>query len=223
MTYFVSDIHGEYELFCSLLEKINFSDDDTLYICGDILEKGNSSLKVLELISKKKNIKCVLGNHDRNFLNFYHRIMEKSPTDFDIVLSCLREFFFDEEGTLTWDMVDYLDALPYYIETEDFICVHAGVPISKDGYLEKLDTVETEFLIFDRRFKDSDVIHKSEKCVFYGHTVAENGKITAYKRQNCVGADITDFYKIHLDTGAWQNGILGCICLENLECVYVKK
>ena len=54
MTYFVSDIHGEYELFCSLLEKINFSDDDTLYICGDILEKGNSSLKVLELISKKE-------------------------------------------------------------------------------------------------------------------------------------------------------------------------
>ena len=53
--------------------------------------------------------------------------------------------------------------------------------------------------------------------------MAENGKITAYKRENCAGNSIKDFYKIHLDTGAWQNGILGCFCLESLKCVYVKK
>ena len=36
MTYFVSDIHGEYELFCALLKKIHFSESDTMYVCGDI-------------------------------------------------------------------------------------------------------------------------------------------------------------------------------------------
>ena len=223
MTYFVSDLHGEYELFCSLLEKINFSENDVMYVCGDILEKGDSSLKLLKLISSMKNIKCVMGNHDRNFIKFYHAIMEKSPTDFDVVLSCLREFFFDEEGELSWDMVDYLEALPYYIETDDFICVHAGVMLDENKSIVPLNTVSEEHLIFDRRFKDEDVIHNSKKCVFYGHTVAQNGKITAYKRENATTNSIKDFYKIHLDTGAWQNGILGCFCLENCECIYVKK
>ena len=223
MTYFVSDIHGEYELFCTLLEKIHFSESDTMYVCGDILEKGDGSLKLLKLISSMKNIRCVMGNHDRNFIKFYHTIMEKSPTDFDVVLNCLREFFFEDKEMLTWDMVDYLDALPYYIEADDFICVHAGVELDENKCLKKLDTVSEEFFIFDRRFKDEDVIHNSEKCVFYGHTVSQNGKITAYKRENTTTNSIKDFYKIHLDTGAWQNGILGCFCLENLKCVYVKK
>ena len=223
MTYFVSDIHGEYELFCALLEKIHFNESDTMYVCGDILEKGDGSLKLLKLISSMKNIRCVMGNHDRNFIKFYHTIMERSPSDFDVVLNCLREFFFEDKELLTWDMVDYLDALPYYIEADDFICVHAGAMFDENKRLKKLDTVSEEFFIFDRRFKDEDVIHNSEKCVFYGHTVSQNGKITAYKRENATTNSIKDFYKIHLDTGAWQNGILGCFCLEGLECIYVKK
>lgn len=223
MTYFVSDLHGEYELFVALLKKINFGEYDVMYVCGDILEKGDGSLKLLALISSMENVHCVLGNHDRNFIKYYHNIMEKSPTDFDIVLCSLREFFFGESGTLTWDMVDYLENLPYYIETKDFICVHAGIPLDENKNLIPLNQVEEEYFLYDRRFKDSDVIHNSEKCVFYGHTVAENGKITSYKRKNAIGNNIKDFYKIHLDTGAWQNGVLGCFCLENCECIYVKK
>ena len=30
MTYFVSDVHGQYELFIKLLEKIGFSDKDEI-------------------------------------------------------------------------------------------------------------------------------------------------------------------------------------------------
>ena len=223
MTYFVSDLHGEYELFCKLLKKINFTDNDIMYICGDIIEKGDNSLKLLDMISKMKNVHCVLGNHDENFLKYYRTIMEKSPTDFDIVLKSLREFFFDEDGFLTWDMVDYLEFLPLYIETEDFICVHAGLPIDENGYLKNLDNVTKEEFLFDRRFKDSNIIHKSQKCVFYGHTVSDNGEIIAYKRPNAKGESIKDFHKIHLDTGAWQNGVLGCFCLEKCESVYVNK
>ena len=33
MTYAISDIHGCYEEYIKLLEKIGFSEDDTLYIC----------------------------------------------------------------------------------------------------------------------------------------------------------------------------------------------
>ena len=38
--YVISDIHGEYELFMKMLEKIKFQNTDTLYILGDILDRG---------------------------------------------------------------------------------------------------------------------------------------------------------------------------------------
>ncbi|MBP3401914.1 MAG: metallophosphoesterase [Clostridia bacterium] len=39
MKYVMADIHGEYELFVRMLEKISFSKNDELYICGDIIER----------------------------------------------------------------------------------------------------------------------------------------------------------------------------------------
>ena len=33
--YVLSDLHGHYNIFIKMLEKINFSDDDVLYILGD--------------------------------------------------------------------------------------------------------------------------------------------------------------------------------------------
>ena len=50
MTYFISDIHGEYELFCRLLDKIKFSDNDVLIVLGDMIDKGNESIRVLKKI-----------------------------------------------------------------------------------------------------------------------------------------------------------------------------
>lgn len=38
-TYFVSDIHGEYDLFMRLLDEIKFSSDDEMIICGDAIDK----------------------------------------------------------------------------------------------------------------------------------------------------------------------------------------
>ena len=38
MRYVVSDIHGNYELLVKLLKKINFSEDDTLFVLGDVID-----------------------------------------------------------------------------------------------------------------------------------------------------------------------------------------
>ena len=47
MTYIMSDLHGEYRLFVALMKKIHFSTKDRLYICGDVIEKGPQSVKLL--------------------------------------------------------------------------------------------------------------------------------------------------------------------------------
>lgn len=39
-TYVMSDIHGCYEEYRKMLDKIRFSKEDILYILGDILDRG---------------------------------------------------------------------------------------------------------------------------------------------------------------------------------------
>lgn len=41
MTYAMSDLHGRYDLYIKMLEKINFSEGDTLYILGDFVDRGD--------------------------------------------------------------------------------------------------------------------------------------------------------------------------------------
>lgn len=40
MVYCLSDIHGEFERFRRMLELIQFSGDDTLYVLGDVDRKS---------------------------------------------------------------------------------------------------------------------------------------------------------------------------------------
>ena len=39
-TYVISDIHGMYNKFVELLNKIKLKDTDTLYILGDVLDRA---------------------------------------------------------------------------------------------------------------------------------------------------------------------------------------
>lgn len=64
MTYVMSDIHGEFEQFISLLEKINFSEKDTLYVLGDVVDRGPNPVKVLRYMMTKPNIVPIMGNHE---------------------------------------------------------------------------------------------------------------------------------------------------------------
>lgn len=228
MRYCVSDIHGEYEMFRELLRRISFAEKDEMYICGDIIDKGEKSIELAKLISSYDNIHCIIGNHEFAFLKYYHSILQTSPDDFDEVLRKLQNYFPQDGHLLDWDLVDWFDGLPSYIEEDEFICVHAGIPTDSDQQLVPLDEVSVEQLVHDRRFKDPCVIHKSPKCVFFGHTqtdcICGENKILGYRRNNGVPAkSITDFYKIHLDTGSWSNGVLGCFCLDTLKAVYIKK
>ena len=46
MIYAMSDLHGCYDKYTKMLEKINFSDNDTLYILGDIVDRGPDGIKI---------------------------------------------------------------------------------------------------------------------------------------------------------------------------------
>ena len=64
MTYVMSDIHGCYEKYRDMLETIEFAADDTLYVLGDVLDRGPDGFKILLDMSARPNVVGLLGNHE---------------------------------------------------------------------------------------------------------------------------------------------------------------
>lgn len=227
MTYVISDIHGEYDLFLQLLDKIKFSADDTLYVCGDIIEKGNHSIKLAQFISAMPNAHCISGNHEYAFLKNYWGLMQNSPSNFDEILKKLQNYFPDDGDLLDWELVDWFESLPYYIEEKDFICVHAGVPLDKERRILPLNQATPEQLVYDRSFKEPSILPKDGKCVFFGHMPTINlgleSKIKTYLREGTRGDNISDYYKVHLDLGTWISDVLGCFCIETCQKIHVQR
>ena len=68
--YVVSDIHGEADRFYAMLEKIRFSADDTLYILGDVIDRGPDGIPLLREIMASTNMVMLLGNHEYMMLDY---------------------------------------------------------------------------------------------------------------------------------------------------------
>ena len=149
----------------------------------------------------------------------------RQTEDYDRVLGKLRAYFSD--GTLLdWETVDRFDLLPFYVETDTFIGVHAGVPF-RDGMLLPPEDARPERLVYDRFFKEPNVLPQGEKCVLYGHTpvryLTGKDEILFYPRNGAVkgSQNIADYCKIHLDTGVALSGVLGCFAVNSCQSFYV--
>ena len=229
MTYCISDIHGEYELFMRLLEKIKFSNTDRLIVCGDFIDKGTASVRLAKTIFSLPNAHCIMGNHEYMFLKYYRAQMDSAISNFNAVLSNLQEYFPEDGKLLDWDTVDMLVDLPYYVEEKDFICVHAGVPMDHKGRILTLSSASPEELVYDRRFKEPGVLPQNGKCVLFGHTpttyILPEPKILIYPRSADFqdNRSIANITKVHLDTGASLSGVLGCFCIDTCRAAYATK
>lgn len=222
MTYFISDIHGEYDLLLRLLDKIRFLPCDKLIVLGDMIDKGPYPVKVIKTLASLSNSICILGNHEYYFLKYYHMLMKRRQNNFDRVLKQLQAYFSPDNTPLSWEYLDWVDGLPYYVQTQEYIGVHAGVPLEKDGKIKPLKDGIVEQFVCDRIFKNPDTVVNDSRTVVYGHTPTSyyngTGEIILYPRETGCG-----YSRVHLDTGVDLTGMLGCFCFETGECRYVKR
>ena len=69
MIYCMSDIHGEIDRFHEMLSLIQFSQEDTLYILGDVIDRTPGGVDLLNLILEAPNMIMLLGNHEQMCLD----------------------------------------------------------------------------------------------------------------------------------------------------------
>lgn len=131
MIYAMADLHGEFDRYQAMLERIRFSPEDTLYILGDVVDRGGiGGIDILRDVMARPNVVLLLGNHENIF-----RTVSRSRGDKEM------DHWRRSGGQVTLDTFDsldhaereriwkFLDNLPDHAEVEAggrrFYLVHA--------------------------------------------------------------------------------------------------
>jgi len=123
-TYAIGDVQGCHDELARLLDKIRFDPAcDTLWFCGDLVNRGGQSLAVLRTVhALGAHAICVLGNHDLSLL----AVAERDEASQARVNPELREVLFapDRDALLGWMRTR---SLLHIDRSLNFAMVHAGL------------------------------------------------------------------------------------------------
>lgn len=130
--YVTSDAHGHVRALDEALSKISLTSDDTLYVLGDMIDRGPDPVGVIKLVRSLPNARVLKGNHEQIMLD---AIIGQDPLDaetWDINGGwTTREQLNDMEYEAYEELVRWMAALPLYavVETAErpYLLVHAGI------------------------------------------------------------------------------------------------
>ena len=202
MIYVIADIHGCYDVYISLLKKIKFSDEDELFVLGDVVDRGPEPIKVLQDMMMRPNVYPILGNHDYMALKVLKKL-------------CVE------------DILDYLQEFTLYedvcVGNKRFILAHADL----HGYEEKcmegcgsigevdLDEFDFSDFIFYRADYEKRYFKDKNTFLVTGHTptfsVREDGEALILEKNG----------HIAIDCGCVYGKRLAAYCLNDGNVEYV--
>lgn len=189
----MADIHGIYYAFNNMLRNINFSNEDTLYIIGDVIDRGPEPIKTLKRVIKTPNIKMLLGNHEDMMLQYCIGLDEYD-----------KYLWYNNGGTTTHDqferlserekreILEYIKQLPLKVEitvnNQKYVLAHAN----------PFGTTKEE-LIWDRVYP-YQMTPDGDEIYICGHT-----PVVRYSRKKSRIAEI----KKNIDGRTW---LIDCGC-----------
>ena len=219
--FVISDLHGQYDLFLKLLEKIDLKREDLLLILGDICDRGKKSyeiyMKCMKMIKLGYNLKFILGNHEDMLLE---DLENDYPIRYETEYSVFRNSkYFENKDMKDWHEENFLEEIewlvkwlkncPLIISGNENIFVHAGLDLKK-----VLEKQEKETVLWTREefwlMENVELEEYKGKNIYFGHTPNINGRISKK----------TDRIK-GIDCGAFFTHFLGCIEVKSQEEIYV--
>ncbi len=123
-SYLIGDVQGCDSALQRLLDTISFSPSrDTLYLLGDLVNRGPDSAGVLRrLMGHGAAAQCLLGNHDLHLLAIAHGV--RPPHRKDTLRGVLDAP--DRAAMLDWLRQQHM-ALRQTVRGQEILMVHAGV------------------------------------------------------------------------------------------------
>lgn len=213
-TYCMADIHGDFESYRRMLELIEFSDDDELYVLGDVIDRHPGGVEILLDIMERSNVHLIKGNHEDMC---YKALAENNRVYWSM--------WVNNGGRLTRDellhgaanehkdkILSFIQSLPTFIEIEvggrHFHLVHAA---------------PAEYP-FERMWFRVD---EEEPQLIPGATVVVGHTPTPYLSGDPFGPGeiLHDEGIIYIDCGcgsSYDNRRLGCLRLDDMEEFYIK-
>ena len=189
-TIVVGDIHGCYDELIELMKKVDLHDDDRVVAVGDLITKGPKNREVLKLFMADKRYSSVIGNHDltlRRRWNGEDVKLKQAQKQTNKELKADRDAF-----------TAYLNSLPFIIELENHLVVHAGLRPQvalHSQTTQDLTTLRT--LGPDRESHDGTPwyhVYQGEKTVLFGHWPAPEPR----RGPKAIGLDTGCVYGYHL-------------------------
>lgn len=194
----ITDIHGEYEKLCDVLEKLSPNQDDTIIFMGDYIDRGAKSKQVVDkAISMKKICCCIylIGSHEYALLHsdsdeYYNYLFwnyggdatAKSYGEYENIMKIHGDFF---------------NSLKSYYLTKKYLFVHAGIRIGvplENQNLVDMVYIRSEFynhkhnlpykIIFGHTEFDKPMVKDDKICIDTGCGKYKNSPLTAFVYEN---------------------------------------
>lgn len=202
------DLHGCFRSFIALRKKIKIKKDDVEYCVGDVISKGDDSIKVLDFLIKN-GIQSTRGNHEDKILNYLSKKGKKNPINLNA----------DEKrivSKLTPKHIKYLKSMPIFIKHKSITILHGGLKNSMDlknlskkdieqilrmRYLDKNGNFIQHFHENEHSVPWADLYKGKQGFIVYGHYARK----TTYKSTHAVGIDTGCVYKNRLSAALFSN------------------
>lgn len=226
MIYAVSDLHGCYEKYIQMLKIIHFNKEDTLYVLGDVVDRGPGGIRILQHMRKQGNILPLRGNHDVLAASLLKKLSDPANLRGRKLVE-LCGLWFEDGGRETYraftalsreektDLLKYMDSFFIYEEItvngRNFFLSHT-VP----GKEKMLDFDSCRWEDFVMGEPDYEETYFEDRCLVTGHTP------TGFIEESFAGRIWKKNRHIAIDCGAVFGNPLGCICLDTLEEFYAE-
>ncbi len=215
MVYVTSDLHGySLDRFLNLLQSANFSEDDFMFVLGDVIDRGEHGAQLLRWMTEQPNVQLILGNHEAMLLScefLFDAVTDESLSKLDVekmdllstwisngatpTLTGLRKILKEEPDVLE-GILDYLRDAPLYdtveVGNKEYVLVHAG--LENFHPRRPLRCYKPDELLWARPTMDTQYFN--DTVVVFGHTPTE------YFGEQYRGKAIKTKSWVCIDTGA---------------------
>lgn len=217
-TYVISDVHGQFDALMEMLRVIKFTEEDELYILGDVIDRGPKSIECIKWIMMQDNVLALLGNHE---LMLYDTYIHDAQAIYHSLTEIRENMSKEEQQNIMKWIEDLPECKLITINGKKFYLNHTQA-VSNDYFKEELvDRMFPDYSTYDN-YNDLTI---KDIISIHGHVPTMEMRRWNNQKKDCSIWKNKSETIIDIDCGAGypkEGGKLGCLRLNDMQEFYVE-